>query len=105
LSHRTLVFSPDAERDLVIITTMIAEHAGNRVAKEWRRRLAKRMQSLSSQPRLGMLDSNLGPERRRLVFAPYLIVYELALPGEVSILRIVHGARDLPTLFPSANRD
>ena len=57
------------------------------------------MRTLVRQPYLGAADEDLGRGRRRLVLAPYLIVYEIGPGNEIAILRIVHGARDLPTLF------
>jgi len=37
--------------------------------------------------------------------SPYLVVYELTTPNEIAVLRVVHGARDLPALFENSTRD
>lgn len=37
--------------------------------------------------------------RRRLVLRPYLIVYSILSKDRVRVVRIVHGARDLPQLL------
>lgn len=40
-----------------------------------------------------------------MVVTPYLVVYEFLSENEIVILRILHGARDLPTLFGEANSE
>lgn len=35
-----------------------------------------------------------------MVVRPYLIVYRIVSKDLVRVVRIVHGARDLPALFP-----
>ena len=99
MTRRSVRFSSTANRDLVAIIAVIRENAGARVAARWRRAFEERSKMLADQPFLGAADEDLGPGLRRLVVAPYLIVYELPTSDEVSILRIVHGARDLPSLF------
>jgi len=99
VKRRSLSVSPAASRELVTILSVIAEKACERVAVRWRKLFGARMRALVRQPYLGAMDDDLGSGRRRLVVAPYLIVYELKPGDEVAILRIVHGARHLPTLF------
>jgi plasmid stabilization system protein ParE len=41
----------------------------------------------------------MAPKRRRIVVRPYLIVYRIMSPRLIRIVRMVHGARDLPALF------
>ena len=105
MTARTLIYSPAASRDLSAILSVIAENAGARAAARWRKSFIERTNALTRQPRLGAVDEDLGPGRRRLVVSPYLVVYELATPNEVAILRIIHGARDLPALFGDKGRD
>jgi plasmid stabilization system protein ParE len=105
VTRRSVRFGSTANRDLASIISVIRENAGARVAARWRRAFEERSNALAEQPFLGAVDPDLGQGRRRLVVAPYLIVYELPTAGEVSILRIVHGARDLPTLFEGPSSD
>jgi len=105
VTARTLTYSPAARRDLSTILSVIAENAGPRVAARWRRAFAERTDALIRQPHLGATDEDLGPGRRRLVVSPYLVVYELTTPNEIAVLRVVHGARDLPALFENSTRD
>jgi plasmid stabilization system protein ParE len=84
---------------LAAVIDVIAKEAGSRSATRWRRRILDRLALLRSRPLLGAIDEDIGPGRRRLVVAPYLIVYEFQSATEVVILRIVHGARDLRAVF------
>lgn len=93
-----------AELDEIIAT--IAFHAGRRTAAKWRRRIRDAAVRLAEFPYLGAADeAQLGPGRRRWVVEPYLIVYRVEPDRSVTVLRIVHGARDLPALFGASNDD
>jgi len=105
VTRRPVTYSATASRDLVGIIDFVAQNAGSRVAARWRRNFVDRINALSDQPYLGATDQDLGPGRRRLVLVPYLIVYEVAGSDGVHILRIVHGARDLPSLFEGLSDD
>lgn len=53
---------------------------------------------LAEQPRMGPERADIRPGLRYLVVAPYVILYRTVSAG-VEIVRVVHGARDLPNLF------
>ena len=84
--------------DLSEIVAYLEGAAGPRIAERWATRLREAAESLGAAPAIAARDDRLGQGRRRLVVAPYLIVYELH-GDEVLVLRVVHGARDLPALF------
>jgi plasmid stabilization system protein ParE len=98
-------FTTTARRDLASIVATIAENSGRRTAARWRGMLESRARSLANHPFLGTVDDTLGPGRRRLVISPYLIVYRVRDDREVTVLRILHGARDLPSLFEGQSSD
>jgi plasmid stabilization system protein ParE len=55
---------------------------------------------LASLPYLGRCrDEDFGPGSRSFAVGDYVIVYGVEV-GEVLILRVVHGRRDLDALFP-----
>jgi toxin ParE1/3/4 len=95
----TVSLTVTARRDLAQVIAVIAKNAGSRTAARWRRGILDQISLLSSQPYLGAHDELLGRGRRRLILTPYLIVYEFQSANEIMILRIIHGARDLPALF------
>lgn len=91
-------FAPAAERDLEEIATYIAAQAGQRVALNVVRRLRAKTELLRENPQIGAEDERIG-NRRKLIARPYIIAYRVVSANEVSVLRIVHGARDLPAIF------
>ena len=89
--------SREADLDLDEIWASIA--ADNAQAAE---RLISRVvaaeQRLALYPELGQARPDIAPEARHWPVGRYLILYRID-PDVVSIMRIVHGARDLPALF------
>jgi len=65
-------------------------------------RLIGRLEAAESRlgqfPEIGQARPDLGVGIRHWPIAPYLIFYRVD-PEAVTILRILHGARDLPRLF------
>jgi toxin ParE1/3/4 len=87
-----------ARLDLIEIGDYLERVASRRTALRWVTRLEAKALSLGEQPYAGAEDSELGG-RRRIVVRPYLIVYRIIPSDLVRVVRIVHGARDLPALF------
>ena len=105
MTGRAIVFSATARRDINNIVADIASNAGARVAGRWRRTFVERAQSLTEHPFLGAEGGDLGNGRRRLVVSPYLIIYRVVSDDRINIVRVVHGARDLPSLFSDPNHE
>jgi toxin ParE1/3/4 len=93
-----------AQRDLRQIGSYLEREAGRRTATIWAGRLKARLESLSEQAHRGQSAEEFGAGRRRLGENPYVIVYEIR-EDLVQIVRILHGARDLPTLFSAPKAD
>jgi toxin ParE1/3/4 len=90
--------APAAERDLEEIAEYIEAQAGPRIALNVVRRLRAKTALLRENPYIGAEDERIGI-RRKLIQRPYIIAYRIVSATEVNVLRIVHGARDLPGLF------
>lgn len=87
-----------ARIDLIEIGDYLERVASRPTALRWITRLEARALGLGSQPYAGAEDAELGG-RRRVVERPYLIVYRIISKDLVRVVRVVHGARDLPSLF------
>lgn len=98
---RKIAFSPAAMRDLLEIEAYLAREAGPRVAQAQSDRILEKAEALADLPTLGAQRDDLGEGRRLAVAAPYVILYR-ETAGQVRVLRIVHGVRDLPTLLRDA---
>lgn len=96
-----LVFRPLARLDLLEIWEWIAEHdpaAAGRLID----RLEETCELIAGQPKIGRARPDLGPKTRSLPSGSYLVIYD-PLPDGAEVLRIVHGARDIPALFSSGD--
>jgi toxin ParE1/3/4 len=86
-----------ADSDLDGIRDYISQHsprAANKVLDE----LFDTLELLARQPELGERRDDLEQNIRAFVVRPYAIFYEPS-PDGIHVVRIVHGARDFPSLF------
>jgi toxin ParE1/3/4 len=91
-----IVISHWAEADLMAIWLTIAAHDPG-TADRMAARLATRIGQLADHPELGPARDDIRKGARHLVEEPYLILYEWQpAANAVEIVRVVHGARDLP---------
>lgn len=100
---KTVVFNPMAQEDLKEIVAHIA--TDNPVAaSNVRNDILDTAESLGHHPGLGIRPRFSAPRFVGIRFLPasqyhpYLLFYR-ELPDEVEILRVLHGARNLPALF------
>ncbi|MBZ9705197.1 type II toxin-antitoxin system RelE/ParE family toxin [Mesorhizobium sp. ESP7-2] len=92
-----IIRSPAAENDLVDIWLAIAE-GSPRAADHFLDAIAERIQQLAAFPESGPRRPDIGVDARALTIGNYLILYRPS-GGQIEIVRIVHGARDVSTLL------
>ena len=90
--------SRESGLDLDDIFAQVAGDTGLNTAAAQMLRLEAALDRLASFPRLGRQRHDLGNGTFSLPVRPWLIFYEL-IGGDVEVLRIVDGRRDLPNLF------
>lgn len=83
-----------AETDMLEIWAYIAE-VDMRSADQLAERFSKRMEQLAAFPESGMLRDDVRPGLRCSSLEPYSIFYRI-VEDEVEIVRIIHGARNIP---------
>jgi toxin ParE1/3/4 len=86
-----------AEEDLIEIWVYIAQDnpaAADHVLDD----IEERFKALADNPMMGRLRPDIAPELRYFTVGKYLILYR-TVPEGVQIVRVIHGARDLPHLF------
>lgn len=54
--------------------------------------------TLAEHPQMGRLLRDIAPELRYFAVGNYLLLYR-TIPDGIQIIRVIHGARDLPHLF------
>lgn len=86
-----------AEEDLIEIWFYIAQDnpgAADRVLDD----IEQRFHALADNPLMGRLRPDIAPELRYFAVSSYLILYR-TVEDEIQIIRVIHGARDLPTIL------
>ncbi len=91
--------SCDAERDLDVIWHYLADKSV-KLADYFLDRVDAQTSLLSDQPRIGHRCDHLIPGLRavRVLRSPYVIYYRPEADG-ITIVRVLHGARDIPKKF------
>jgi toxin ParE1/3/4 len=92
-----VIFAPLADRDLEAIADYIAADNPAR-AVTFVQDIRRRCAGLAAAPRSARRFPELGPDAHILPFGNYVILYR-ALADEVSIERVIHGARDIMALI------
>lgn len=90
-------FSPLSHDDLITIADYIALDNPRR-ALSYIEEIEARCLRIETAPHGGVMRDDLADGLRSIPFGAYLIFYRL-YPDEVRIERILHGARNLNTLF------
>jgi len=86
-----------ANRDLVEIALTIAEE-NSQAADHWLDSIDSRCQLLAQMSGLGRLRPDLAPKLRGFPVGNHIIFYRERNDG-IEVIRVLHGARDLPPLF------
>lgn len=93
------VLTPSAARDLDDILEYILDESGMSRAVHVHARLLEGISKIASHPGIGHLREDLADKTLRVwVVFSYLIIYR-SDTRPVQILRVLHGARDLPSAF------
>jgi toxin ParE1/3/4 len=92
--------APEAEAELDDIWLYMARESGNidtatRVVES----IAEHFWLLAQYPYLGRARDDLRPGLRSFPAGDHLVVYRIAEDGEVLILHVVHGSRDIGKFF------
>jgi toxin ParE1/3/4 len=89
--------SPQAGRDLEEIEEYISQDNPD-AASQLILAIREKCVILSEQPGIGRNRSDLSPNLRGFPVGNYIIFYRPASQG-IEIIRVLHGARDIPELF------
>ena len=79
----------------------IAEDHGNERANAFIKKIEHTLQTLSRQPEMGRARPELRADLRSLPANPYILFYQPIDDG-ILLIRVIHGRRDLDTIFDEA---
>jgi toxin ParE1/3/4 len=92
-----VIQTPQAREDLLEIWYHIAID-NETAAERWLRNIRLACERLADFPTMGAERSDLATALRSWPLDNYLIFYK-PLPDGIEVLRVLHGARDLPPFF------
>lgn len=93
-----LLIAPRFYRDLIAIEDYLSEQASVKVAREQVDLIRSRIPVIAENPLAYVERLELGPGFRLAVLRPYVVIFRCG-DDTVRLLRVVHGARDLPKLL------
>jgi toxin ParE1/3/4 len=89
--------SPQAELDLEEIEDYISRD-NPAAARQLILTVLEKFELLSSQPGIGRNRADVSPDLRSFPINNYVIFYRM-IRGDIEVVRVVHGARDVHQLF------
>ena len=89
----TLIVSPEASRDFRDIRLYSLQQWGEIRADSYTLRLTRAMESIRSNPQIGVSRSDLSADLRELTIERHVILYRIVTEA-VEIARIVHISQD-----------
>jgi toxin ParE1/3/4 len=93
------VRTPIARQDLKGIGRHIAGDSGSRdVALRFLDVLERKIATYATQPELGERRPDLGAEVRCFPVGSYVVFYR-ARKDDIEVLRVLHGSRDIPSVW------
>jgi len=93
-----IVWSPEAEEDLIEIWSYLADQASPQVADTQLGAVENATVNLEHWPYSGRRRDSLLPGLRSVPAAPYVIFYRVR-GDAVEIVRVLHGRRDIDAIF------
>lgn len=88
---------PRALLDFAEIWSYIAEDS-EKHADRFASRLDQALKRLATRPAIGRARPELYPDLRSFVFGKYVVFY-IPLTDGIDVIRVLHGARDVETVF------
>jgi toxin ParE1/3/4 len=95
---RRIVRTPQANDDLFSIWEHIARR-NTSAADTLIRRCDETFRTLASNPGIGQKQDQYRPGLRCFPVGSYIIFY-MTIDDGIEVIRVLHGARDIPSLFP-----
>jgi toxin ParE1/3/4 len=95
--------TPQAEADLEEVWRYVAQ-GGEARADQFLDKILNQCRQLAEFPRMGRARENLAPNLRSFPVKKYVIFYR-PVDDTIEIVRILHGARDIESIFRDEEQD
>jgi toxin ParE1/3/4 len=96
--RRPVIWSPEADDDLLDIWSYLTNEASEAVADRLVGKIHARAEALGRFPMTGRVRNELIPGIRSVLVQPYVIFYHVT-DAAVGVARVLHGSRDLNAIF------
>lgn len=97
-ASRPVVWSPEADNDLIDIWVYLAREASQKLADRQVGKIYARANALERFPFTGRKREELVVGIRSVLVRPYVIFYRVT-DVDVGVVRVLHGRRDLDAIF------
>jgi toxin ParE1/3/4 len=97
-ANRRLIWSPEAEQDLLSIWGYGADEWSPDVADDHERTLWRACERLLGNPELGRSRDELIVALRSMLVDPHAVFYRIS-PHAIEIVRVVHQREDIESIF------
>jgi toxin ParE1/3/4 len=97
--NRPVVFSPEAQNDLLDLYEYIADHSSSARALRYIERIEKMCNALNFMPERGTRREDLRPGLRVTGFEHRVLIAFQVRPESVAILRLLYGGRSVELAF------
>lgn len=100
-----LLFSPEAEQQLIALYRYIADKASPAIARRFTDAIVERCEGLTQFPLLGRARSDIRPHLRVMSYRRRAMIAYTAEPGLVTILGVFYGGQDFAALLRDDDGD
>lgn len=91
-----IIVAAEAEGDLDAILDYLVDNAGPRTAAAYGDRFASAIERILAHPGAGFPRPLLGADARISIVYPYVLIYDFVAADDlVTLLRVLHGKRDI----------
>ena len=98
MTQPEVILTPQAREDIKQIATYIKEDSPQS-SLAFRHTLENIYEVLLELPEIGTARNFHNPEMKGLRMLPVRLIFYRSTPEGLEIVRVIHGARDLPSLF------
>lgn len=90
-----VIVASTAEGDIGEILAYLDREAGRRTAAAYAERFVQAIERMADFPGHGTPRPALGADARVALVYPYLLIYDFAADDTATLLRVLHGKRDI----------
>ena len=101
----TVVFSPEAQDQLVHLYRYIANAASSKTAEDYTEAIVSECESLAVFPHRGTQRSDVSPGLRVTHYKKRAIIAYIAHPDQVVIVGLFYGGQDVETILHEPDAD